>query len=419
MLIMSRLSLILVLVLISQSIFSQIFKKRESQTDIGVFIEFQPGYYQNFILRDVSEVDERLKPSKTEKRFFLDQSGKELPNSIGLYHRIWANPVVSQGNAGTCWAYGGISFFESEIKRQQDIEIKLSEIFIVYHEYIERARRFVQERGESLIGEGSQTNAVTRMISMYGIVPESEYTGLLQGRNYHSHSAMFKEIDTYLKYVKKYNIWDEELVVSVVKSIMNHHIGEPPTEFNYNGINYTPLSFADDYLKLKTDDYIDVLSLLQQGFGQYVEYPVPDNWWKCNNYYNVNLNRFMEILNTALDKGYTASIGGDVSEAGFSRTTNVAMIPKFDIPSQYIDDYARQFRFSNKSTTDDHIMHIIGQYKTKNDRWYLVKDSSSGSRNVGQDSPNFGYYFMHEDYVKLKILTFTVHKDIVRLKKTN
>lgn len=416
---MRRLSLFLVLIVLSQTIFSQIFKKREQQTDKAVFIEFQPGYYHNFILRDVSEIEERLSPSMQERRFFMDHSGLELPNRIDLYDKIWANPVVSQGNAGTCWAYGGVSFFESEIKRQQDIEIKLSEIFIVYHEYVERARRFVQERGESLISEGSQTNAVTRMIKIYGIVPESEYTGLLHGRKYHSHAAMFKEIDTYLKYVEKYNIWDEEHVVSVVKSILNHHIGEPPTEFTYNGIEYTPRSYADDYLKIKTDDYIDVISLLQKDYGKYVAYPVPDNWWKCDNYYNVNLERFMQILNTALDKGYTVSIGGDVSEAGFSRTTNVAMIPKFDIPSEYIDEYARQFRLSNKSTTDDHIMHIVGQYKTKQGRWYLVKDSSSGSRNIDKDAPEFGYYFMHEDYIKLKILTFTVHRDIVKQKKAN
>jgi len=42
--------------------------------------------------------------------------------------------------------------------------------------------------------------------------------------------------------------------------------------------------------------------------------------------------------------------------------------------------------------------------------WYLIKDSGSGSRN----GENKGYYFYHEDYVKLKIMTFTVHKDAAR-----
>ena len=110
-------------------------------------------------------------------------------------------------------------------------------------------------------------------------------------------------------------------------------------------------------------------------------------------------------------------IGGDVSESGFSRETNCALIPDYDIPSAYINDDARQFRFSNKTTTDDHGMHLIGileNYKNSGKDWYLIKDSSSGSRNVGESNPNFGYYFFSEDYIKLKMLGFTIHKDAVK-----
>ena len=62
----------------------------------------------------------------------------------------------------------------------------------------------------------------------------------------------------------------------------------------------------------------------------------------------------------AAKKGYTMSIGGDVSETGFSRETNWAMVPDYDIPSEYINEDARQFRFSNETTTDDHGMYLIG-----------------------------------------------------------
>jgi bleomycin hydrolase len=60
-------------------------------------------------------------------------------------------------------------------------------------------------------------------------------------------------------------------------------------------------------------------------------------------------------------------------------------------------------------------MHIVGYKKHKGDMWYLVKDSSSGSRNNNPEAAEFGYYFFHEDYIKLKILTFTVHKDLLEL----
>jgi bleomycin hydrolase len=44
----------------------------------------------------------------------------------------------------------------------------------------------------------------------------------------------------------------------------------------------------------------------------------------------------------------------------------------------------------------------------------LVKDSGAGSRNNDIDAPEFGYYFFHEDYVKLKMMGFTIHKDAVK-----
>ena len=85
------------------------------------------------------------------------------------------------------------------------------------------------------------------------------------------------------------------------------------------------------------------------------------------------------------------------------------MVPTFDIPSEYIDEHARQLRFSNGATTDDHGIHLVGFMEKDGEDWFLIKDSGSGSRN----GPNVGYYFYHEDYVKLKIMDYTVHKDAI------
>ena len=83
----------------------------------------------------------------------------------------------------------------------------------------------------------------------------------------------------------------------------------------------------------------------------------------------------------------------------------------FHLCHEFIDENARQFRFSNKTTTDDHAIHLIGYKIEENgDWWFLIKDSGSGSRN-GRFP---GYYFYHEDYVKLKMMTFTIHKDAVK-----
>ena len=82
-------------------------------------------------------------------------------------------------------------------------------------------------------------------------------------------------------------------------------------------------------------------------------------------------------------------LGGDVSEPGYLSRSDVAIVPTFDIPSEYIDDNARQFRFSNKTTTDDHGIHLVGYEHKDGKDWYLIKDSAAGSRD---DVKNFGYY---------------------------
>lgn len=382
--------------------------------DKAIFVEYEPGFYQNFILKDVSAVEEKLQTKEKDLKFMMDHSGMDLPNKVDLYKREWANPVISQGNAGSCWAYSTISMYESEIYRLTQKKVKLSEIFIVYYEYVEKARRFVRQRGNSLFAHGSEANAVTRILKDYGAMPQELYTGLLHGRKYHSHDAMYDEMMGYLNAVKKNNAWNEEVVLETIKKIMNHHIGQPPAEFTVDGKKYTPKSYLNDYLKFNPDDFVEILSYKQEPYWQQVEYKVPDNWWHSDEYYNVPLDVFMDIVKKSIRDGYTISIGGDVSESGFSRKTQCALVPTYDIPSDYIDGNARQFRFSNKTTTDDHGMHLVGYLDKDGKDWYLIKDSSSGSRNNDKNAPEFGYYFFHEDYVKLKMMGFTIHKDAVK-----
>ena len=178
--------------------------------------------------------------------------------------------------------------------------------------------------------------------------------------------------------------------------------------------NYTPLEFVKNVLKLDMNNYVDFMSLMQKPFYTQAEYDVPDNWWNDATYYNLPATDFMSTIKTALKNGYSISIGGDVSEPGWDSYNNIAVIPTWDISSEYINDAARQLRFNNGSTTDDNAMHLVGYKEQDGKTWFLYKDSGSGSRNCGAASPSFGYLYVSEDYVKLKMMSFTVHKDAVK-----
>jgi bleomycin hydrolase len=380
----------------------------------AVFKEIKPGYFQNSVLRDDRDMKEKnvLAPSKY---FAVDLSGVSLPNKMDLYkNHQWHNPSVSQGVTGTCWCFSTTSFLESEIYRIHHTQVKLSEMYTVYWEYVEKARRFVQERGNSVFDQGSESNAVLRMWNKYGIVPEDDYTGLLNGRKFHNHTLMMNEMKTYLESLKTTASWNEETALATIQFILNRYLGVPPTEITVNGRKMTPVQYLKEVIKINPDDYVDILSYVQEPFLQKVKYKVPDNWWHNSDYYNVPLNEFMSTLKSVVRKGYTVSINGDISEPGFDTIMQCAVIPDFDIPSAYINDYARQFRFSNRTTNDDHNMHLVGYLEKDGKDWYLIKDSWSFGRNNNPDAKEFGYLFFSEDYIKLKMMEFMVHKDAVK-----
>ncbi|RQV97358.1 peptidase C1 [bacterium] len=390
---------IILLCLIAPVLLAQTPKK-----DKGILIEKKNEFW------DKIEYENKKYAEGNKKRFVLDFEGMDLPKSKDEFTTVWHNEPISQGNSGMCWCFSTTSFYESEIYRLTGKKVKLSEIYTVYWEYVEKARRYVQKLGNSVFDQGSMGNHIPVIWQKYGIVPAEAYTGIEADAPFHDHDALFNEMKSYLNTIKENKMWDEDTVVKTIRHILDYYLGEPPAKVTVNGKDMTPVEYLNKELKINFDDYIDILSLMEEPFDQFVTYPVPDNWWKSKDYYNVPLDTFMLVIKNAMQKGYSVVIGGDVSEPGYESHHEVAMVPTFDIPSDYIDDSARQLRFSNKATTDDHGVHIVGYMEKNGAKWFLIKDSGSGSRN----GANKGYYFYHEDYIKLKMMDFTVHKDVLK-----
>jgi len=392
---------LLIILLLSSNCFTQSPKRDKGKFSVP----------KNEFWEEIKEsVEEFESPKEDEtKTFKMDLSNYNLPKSSDEFIQFWHNEPVSQGWSGMCWNFCTTSLFESEINRMSGKKIKLSELYNTYWEYVEKARGFIRERGSSTFGEGSQSNALIRLWKKYGCVPAQAYTGMKEGQKHHGHEKMYNEMLSYLNSLKQNNAWNEEIAIETIKSILNHYIGIPPQEFEYEGKKMTPVEFLKNEAKLNPDDYVDIMSLMQEPYYQKAEYKVPDNWWHSKEYHNVPLDEFMSAIKNAVKKGYSLAIGGDVSESGYDSHAEVAMVPSYDIPSEFIDENSRQFRFSNGTTTDDHGIHIVGYKEQDGKFWFLIKDSGAGARN----GSNKGYYFYHEDYIKLKMMSFMVHRSAV------
>jgi len=345
-----------------------------------------------------------------ERTLQSDMTGVYPPPSPASFKSFFHFPPVAQYNTNTCWSFAGTSFYESEIYRLSGKKIKLAEMWTVYHEYLEKVRRFVQERGASLVAEGGEGNALNRIWKTFGIVPEAVYPGIKMAEQKHDHVRLIDEVNAYLDYVKANSLWDEQDVLNHVAVILNKHLGAPPQKFVFNGREMTPLEFLKNETSLNMDDYLDVMSTSYFPFYTFQEFMVPDNWWHSKDYLNLPLDEWYSLIVKAVKAGYTVGIGGDVSEPGKLGFQDVCFIPSFDIPQQYINQDTREYRIDNKTTDDDHGIHLVGYTRYKGYDWFLIKDSGRSAR-WGKFA---GYYFFRSDYIKLKMLTYTVHKDILK-----
>ena len=356
------------------------------------------------------QAEEKKKDKEQARSLQSDMAGVNPPPAPAAFKSMFHFPPVAQFSTSTCWSFSTTSYFESEIFRLSGKKIKLSEMWTVYFEYLEKVRRFVEERGASLVAEGGESNALNRIWKEHGVVPAEAYAGYLDNKEKHDHSRLIEEIGAFLDYVKSNNLWNEKDVLDHVAVILNKHLGAPPSRFVYDGREMTPQEFLKNETPLDMDNYVDIMSTSYYPFYTFQEYAVPDNWWHNKEYFNVPLDVWYGLILKAVKAGYTVGIGGDVSEPGKLGFQDVCFIPSFDIPAAAIDQDAREFRISNSTTEDDHGIHIVGYKNYKGHDWFLVKDSGRSARWGKHE----GYFFFRGDYVKLKMLSITVPRDLAK-----
>ncbi|MCC8173057.1 MAG: C1 family peptidase [Odoribacter sp.] len=349
--------------------------------------------------------------------------------------RLPTTSVKSQDRAGTCWSWSTISLLESEMIRLGKDSVSLSPLYIVWYTYDYKADRYVRMHGHLNFGQGGAAADVTWAIKNYGIVPIDVYTGLNYGEEVHVHGELDAVLKGYLDAVitnpnrKLSTAWKRGY-----EGILNAYLGETPQNFTYKGKQYTPMSFYKDATGLNMDDYISLTSFTHHPFYQPVVLEIPDNWIGEVSY-NIPMEEMMEVLDKAIDNGYTFAWGSDVSEKGFSRD-GIAVVPdmdfkdmtdaeitrwvslskaeqekqlyNFDKPGKELEitQEMRQEAFDNFQTTDDHGMHVIGKAVDQIGNKYFIVKNSWGKYNKYD-----GYLYASYPFVAYKTTTIMIHKD--------
>lgn len=345
--------------------------------------------------------------------------------------------VKDQYRSNTCWSFSGLSFLESEMIRLGKPVVDLSEMFIVRHTYVEKAERYIRLHGEFNFSAGGAFHDVKNVISQFGIVPESVYSGLENGQTKHVHYEMDNILKQQVKEITdRRTIKLNEACNNTVGTTLNTYLGEVPQSFEFEGKTYTPQSFSADYIGLNMDDYIEITSYTHHPFYSKFILEVPDNW-SWDEVYNVPVNELEEIIDYSLENGFTVAWAADVSEKGFATSNKgVAVLPavpdaemsaeeiskwealpqkekdrelyKLNKPvvEMKVTQEMRQQAFDNHETTDDHGLHIIGLAKNQEGKvFYKVKNS------WGDYNEYDGFFYASKPYVNYKTMSLMVNKN--------
>ena len=239
--------------------------------------------------------------------------------------RIPVTSVKNQNASGTCWCFATTSFLEAELLREGKGEYDLSEMFTVRYNYYERLNDNYLRRGKGNIGEGSIAHMALKVIDKYGIVPQSAYLGI----NYDSPLPDHRELGTYIAAIAGASVELRQRspeYFELQDALFDIYMGKIPENFEYEGKEYTPISFRD-MLGIDIDDYVEITSFSHHPFYQEVPLEIPDNW-DHELLYNLPLDDMMAVIDNALNNGYTVCWDGDVSEQGYVfMPTGVAVLP--------------------------------------------------------------------------------------------
>ena len=359
-----------------------------------------------------------------------------------VFTTIKENPITSmkdQNRSGTCWDYSTLSFFEAEILKATGKTYDLCESFVANKTYMERAIQVVRYHGDCQFAQGGSAEDVLHTLKTHGICPEDAmpFPGSLYGDSLNNFNEFFSLLEPYVAAVAKStakkisNQWKVGL-----QGILDAYLGQCPEKFTYEGKEYTPKSFCQS-LGLNLDDYVNITSYTHHPFYTTFAVEVQDNW-RFPQSYNVPMDEMMQIIDNAVEQGYTVAWGGDVSEDGFTRQglayavdgkatqslrgsdmarwLKLAPTKKRDIidslgvnvPEITATQELRQERFDNWELTDDHGMLIFGVAKDQNGKeYYMVKNS------WGETGDYKGVWYMTKTFIAANTMDFLINKNAI------
>jgi aminopeptidase C len=305
--------------------------------------------------------------------------------------------------------------------------------------YMDRAIQVVRYHGDCQFAQGGSAEDVLATMKAWGICPEEAmpFPGSLYGDSLNNFNEFFSLLEPYVAAISKSTAKKISSQWKVgLQGILDAYLGQCPETFTYEGKEYTPKTFCES-LGINLNDYVSITSYTHHPFYTSFAVEVQDNW-RFPLSYNLPMDEMMQVIDNAVNKGYTIAWGGDVSEEGFTRQglayaidgeaakslagsdmarwlkltatkrKNVIDSLGCKVPEVIPTQEMRQERFDNWELTDDHGMLIYGIAKDQNGKeYYMVKNS------WGETGDYKGTWYMTKAFIAANTMDFLVNKNAI------
>ncbi|MFP4470580.1 MAG: hypothetical protein ACLFPE_07845 [Bacteroidales bacterium] len=349
--------------------------------------------------------------------FLLGTSVVQSQGSIYGFENTKENPTTKSEalkRPGSCWSNAGTALLEAEWLRTGKKELDIAELDFVRNAYLYKGDMYVKgDTGLRVDEKGIPFDVIT-YLETYGMAPEEAFMTTSDKPM----DATSGEMDAILRGTLRMVQLKEggnftDRWKSTYNAALTRHIGDVKLEFTYDGVKYTPKTFAEKS-GLKAADYVMLTSDSRGEMNRKMSLEVRNNWNK-DEFHNVSLDNLTGALKNAVNNGYSVVWCGTLDNELIYAAESVALVPATQMPGEgdtemtepapetSVSETMRQEKFEATFAGKLSYLLVYGMSKDKTGNEYFKAKyvCESGDKHLN----------LSKEYVKLSTIYLMLNKN--------
>ncbi len=378
--------------------------------------------------------------------------------------KLESSDITNQKSTGRCWMYAGGNVYSPKIMINMKLgNFEISHSYLAFWDKMEKANLFLEniikyrdrEFGDrdletildSPLGDGGWWHYFADLVDKYGIVPnsvmpetkQSNATGnvnKLATRIIRKTASNIRQMHHWGKKVKELRQVKEDALNEVYRLLI-YTYGQPPEKFDFRieskdttiasedttvaskdttiaskVRNFTPKSFASEFLGDQTAEYVTLVNLPTREFNNIFELEDSRNLFEKEDMLVLNLTseKLQEYTLASLKDTQGVWFACDVGKENYN-DSGILALDIYDYNRTFDMDFkmSKKDRINFNEISPNHAMAIMGADTTDSGkvRKWLVENSWGSKR--GDD----GFWYMYNDWFDEYVLMIIVDKKLL------